>query len=69
MLLSQTSGRRECLTNQSAPVRNRQAAAPLTATIGGVTSEVLYAGAQGLAGLDQVKLRLPLTLIGRGDVD
>jgi uncharacterized protein (TIGR03437 family) len=41
-----------------------------TATIGGAAAEVLYAGAQGsLAGLDQVNIRLPRTLIGRGNVD
>jgi uncharacterized protein (TIGR03437 family) len=39
------------------------------ATIGGVSSEVLYAGAApGFVGLDQVNLRLPRSLAGLGQV-
>ncbi len=42
----------------------------MTATLGGLNAEVLYAGAQGsLAGLDQINVRLPRSLAGRGDVD
>ncbi|MGH9854938.1 MAG: IPT/TIG domain-containing protein, partial [Blastocatellia bacterium] len=42
----------------------------VTASIGGVNVEVLYAGhVIGLAGLDQVNLSLPRSLIGRGEVD
>ena len=42
----------------------------VTADIGGVSAPVLYAGAQGaLFGLDQMNIRLPRTLIGRGLVD
>lgn len=38
--------------------------------IGGTTSEVGFAGPQGdLAGLDQLNVRLPRTLTGRGEVD
>jgi len=38
--------------------------------IGGVDAEVAYAGAQGgLVGLDQVNVKLPRALIGRGEVD
>ena len=38
--------------------------------IGGVNSEVLFAGPQGgCVGLDQANVRLPRTLAGRGDVD
>jgi uncharacterized protein (TIGR03437 family) len=40
------------------------------ATIGGVSSEVTFAGAQGgFVGLDQVNIKLPQTLIGKGEVD
>ena len=38
-------------------------------TLGGVPAEVLYAGPQGGAGLDQINLRIPLSLRGRGLVD
>lgn len=42
----------------------------LTAQIGGASSDVLFAGAQGgFVGLDQINLRLPRNLAGRGDVD
>ncbi|NOT61194.1 MAG: hypothetical protein HOP19_13325 [Acidobacteria bacterium] len=38
--------------------------------IGGITAPVLYAGAQGsFVGLDQLNLRLPRTLIGKGLAD
>ncbi|HMZ22668.1 MAG TPA: SBBP repeat-containing protein, partial [Blastocatellia bacterium] len=38
--------------------------------IGGTTSEVLYAAdAPGFVGLDQANVRIPRTLIGRGEVD
>ncbi len=48
--------------------RNARQAA--TATIGGVSVPVVYLGPQGsLAGLDQANLRIPRSLIGRGDVD
>jgi uncharacterized protein (TIGR03437 family) len=41
-----------------------------SATMGGLTAEVVYAGPQGdFAGLDQVNVRIPRTLIGRGQVD
>jgi uncharacterized protein (TIGR03437 family) len=51
-------------------IRGRTALAAVTATIGGQDAEVLYAGAQGgYAGLDQVNIRVPRSLIGRGDVD
>ena len=40
-----------------------------TATIGGVTAAVAYAGAQGeYAGLDQYNLIIPRSLAGRGRV-
>ena len=41
----------------------------VSASIGGVEAEVLYAGRQGdFAGLDQVNVRLPRSLAGRGEV-
>jgi uncharacterized protein (TIGR03437 family) len=40
-----------------------------TATMGGQNAEVLYAGPQGLAGLDQVNLRLARSFIGRGTLN
>jgi uncharacterized protein (TIGR03437 family) len=40
------------------------------ATIGGVDAPVSYAGAQGdYAGLDQINLRLPRSLAGRGEME
>ena len=51
-------------------LRGRTAQSAVTATIGGVAAEVLFAGAQGdLAGLDQVNLRIPRSLAGRGGVE
>jgi uncharacterized protein (TIGR03437 family) len=42
----------------------------VTATIGGVNAPVSYASAQGqLIGLDQLNIRIPRALIGRGEVD
>ncbi len=50
--------------------RNRSTLAGVTATIGGTTAEVTYAGAQGtFIGLDQANIRIPSTLAGRGDVN
>ena len=50
-------------------LRNRTALSAVTATIGGVPAEVLYAGPQGaFVGLDQVNLSLPRSLAGRGEV-
>lgn len=51
-------------------LRNRSSLAEVTATVGGITAEVSFAGAQGdFAGLDQANLRLPRSLSGRGEVD
>ncbi|MBS1789765.1 MAG: PQQ-dependent sugar dehydrogenase [Acidobacteria bacterium] len=48
----------------------RSALAAVTATIGGMAAEVTYAGDQGqFVGLDQANIRIPRSLIGRGDVD
>ncbi len=50
--------------------RQRSALAEVTATIGGVNTEILFAGAQGsLAGVDQANLRLARALAGRGNVE
>ena len=51
-------------------LRYRNSLSGVTATIGGTPVEVLYAGAQGdFVGLDQVNLRLPQSLAGRGEVN
>ncbi|MFM8393730.1 MAG: hypothetical protein ACKOB4_07360, partial [Acidobacteriota bacterium] len=50
--------------------RNRGSLAEVTAQIGGIAAQVVYAGAQGdFAGLDQLNIRVPRELIGRGTVD
>ena len=49
--------------------RNRSALSNVGITIGGQQVEALFAGAQGSPGLDQMNLRLPRTLAGRGEVD
>lgn len=50
-------------------LRYRTALSQVSATIGGVPVEVLYVGAQGLLGLDQINLRLSRSLAGRGEVE
>jgi uncharacterized protein (TIGR03437 family) len=50
--------------------RRRAALRDVTTTVGGVACETLYAGAQGqLAGLDQINVRLPRSLAGRGNAE
>lgn len=50
-------------------IRGRTSQSAVRATIGGQASEVLFAGAQGsFAGLDQVNVRVPNALAGRGEV-
>lgn len=50
--------------------RKRNALTDVTATIGSVNAEVLFADAQGsLVGVDQANIRLPRSLAGRGTVD
>jgi uncharacterized protein (TIGR03437 family) len=50
--------------------RNLSARAAVSVKIGGVEAEVLYAGQQfGFAGLDQMNVRVPRALAGRGEVD
>jgi len=51
-------------------IRLRSSLAAVTATVGNLASEVLYAGEQGgFVGLDQLNLRLIRALIGRGVVE
>jgi uncharacterized protein (TIGR03437 family) len=50
-------------------VRNRQALSTVSTKIGGIEAPVLAAGPQVLAGLDQLNVRLPRNLSGRGEVD
>ncbi len=51
-------------------VRGRSALSAVDVKVGGVSSEVLYAGiAEGFFGLDQLNVRLSRTLVGRGEVD
>jgi uncharacterized protein (TIGR03437 family) len=50
--------------------RNLSSRAAVSVKIGGVEAEVLYAGQQfGFAGLDQMNVRVPRALAGRGEVD
>jgi uncharacterized protein (TIGR03437 family) len=50
--------------------RFRSAEANVKVSIGGVDAPVLYAGsAPGLIGADQINVRLPRTLAGKGEVD
>ena len=50
-------------------IRLRSDLSAVSAKIGGVDVPVLYAGAQGAPGLDQVNVLLPRGLVGRGEVD
>jgi uncharacterized protein (TIGR03437 family) len=51
-------------------IRFRATLASVSAKIDGVDAPVLYAGEQGgFVGLDQINLRLPRSLIGRGEID
>ena len=48
----------------------RTSLANVSATIGGTSAEVTYAGAQGsYVGLDQANIRIPSSLAGRGAVN
>jgi len=51
-------------------VRGRSNLMNVSCTVGGVPAEVSYAGeAAGFTGLDQINIKLPRSLAGRGDVD
>ncbi len=50
-------------------LKQRSALTAVKANIGGLAADVLYVGAQGqYAGLDQINLRLPSALRGRGEI-
>ncbi len=50
-------------------IRHRISLAAVTVSLGGVNTEVLYAGpAPGFVGLDQINIRVPRSLAGRGTV-
>lgn len=58
------------LTPVGTGISGRLALSNFQAKIGGETAEIAFAGAQGdFAGLDQLNLRLPRVLAGRGNVD
>jgi uncharacterized protein (TIGR03437 family) len=42
--------------------------ANVVVTVNGVNAPVLYAGAQGYPGVDQVNIQLPASLAGKGNV-
>jgi uncharacterized protein (TIGR03437 family) len=50
-------------------IRGRGSLATVKVTIGGADAPVLFAGPQGMSGLDQINVTLPRTLAGRGSVD
>lgn len=51
-------------------IRHRGSLAAVTASIGGTAAQVDYAGpAPDFVGLDQLNVRLPRSLIGRGEID
>lgn len=51
-------------------LRFRSSLSSVTAKVGGIDSQVVFAGSQeGFVGLDQVNVRLPGALAGRGEVD
>jgi uncharacterized protein (TIGR03437 family) len=51
-------------------IRGRSSLQAVSGKIGGIDAELQYAGpVSGFAGLDQVNLRVPRSLGGRGDVD
>ncbi|MGH9845419.1 MAG: hypothetical protein ACREEM_42440 [Blastocatellia bacterium] len=51
-------------------IRLHSSLSTVSARIGGADAQVTFAGAQGdFAGLDQVNVRLPRSLSGRGEID
>ncbi len=50
-------------------IRGRSGLGAVNGEIGGAAGELFYAGeAPGMPGVDQVNIRLPRSLLGRGDV-
>ena len=49
--------------------RNRNTLSNVSLSVGGVSLPVVYAGAQGLAGLDQMNVQLPNTFTQRGPMN
>ena len=65
-----SSGTQVALTLYGTGMRGRSSLAGVTARIGGVDAQVMYAGAQAqFAGLDQVNVVVPRALAGQGEVD
>ena len=51
-------------------IRGRSSLSAVTATIGGTSARVDYAGLQGIyVGMDQINILIPRSVIGRGEVD
>ncbi|HKQ78490.1 MAG TPA: hypothetical protein VJ810_32620 [Blastocatellia bacterium] len=50
-------------------LRGYSLSSAVTATVGGTSAPVTYAGRQGMDGVDQVNLHLPTSLAGRREVD
>jgi uncharacterized protein (TIGR03437 family) len=51
-------------------IRYRSSLSTIHGMLAGITTQVVYAGPQsGLPGLDQLQLRVPRDLIGRGEID
>jgi len=51
-------------------IRFRSSLSAVTAKLGDADGQMIFAGAQGeFAGLDQVNVRMPRSLIGRGEVE
>jgi uncharacterized protein (TIGR03437 family) len=63
-------GERVFLILYGTGIRGKQSSTPMALTIGGVTAPISFAGPQGaLAGLDQINVEIPRSLIGRKEVD
>lgn len=51
-------------------IRYRSSLSAIHGMIAGITTQVIYAGPQiGLSGIDQIQMRVPRDLIGRGETD